>query len=280
MSQASQTHPDEVVEPTQRSADGEEAHLLSTQSNVPDYFKALDDLEIEAAQEFSDLKSKVSSNIDPSQGVRERLLVVAKEAWSMSGAGEVDPVNLPGLLQSAAPDGQEKFHAAWTKLVYDVKEVYQAIGFHHKPPQTSLREFIKSHSETFFADLLSRTLPDPLKAQKETSLQSMCPLVIAHACQRLAVGNGLPPDGHVLFSAFQGQCAYYWNGAEGALQNPPLAESESKWNIGATTLPLIVAGDSAAGKDNAKRVVLGWLESLKSERLPATNALLQGASPA
>lgn len=50
-----------------------------------------------------------------------------------------------------------------------------------------------------------------------------------------------------------------------------------EWNVAASTLPLIVVGDSAAGKDNLKRVVLDWLHKLEPAGRPATRALLQGS---
>ena len=55
----------------------------------------------------------------------------------------------------------------------------------------------------------------------------MAPKELADACQRVAVGFGLPPDGHVVHQALQGQAAYYWSGADGSLQIPALKESES-----------------------------------------------------
>ena len=46
--------------------------------------------------------------------------------------------------------------------------------------------------------------------------------------------------------------------------------------MAASNLPLVVAGESAAGKDNLKRLVLDWLSKLGGEDKPATHALLQG----
>ena len=122
--------------------------------------------------------------------------------------------------------------------------------------------------------------------QGDTSIRSICPAAIADAVSRISVGNGLPKDGHVLFSAFQGQRAFLWNGPRGELKNLPLEGTESEWNVAASTLPLIVAGDSAlivagdprcCGKDNLKRVVLDWLHKLEPAGRPATRALLQGS---
>ena len=126
-------------------------------------------------------------------------------------------------------------------------------------------------------DLMANKTPDPAKAQGDTSIRSICPAAIADAVSRISVGNGFPKDGHVLYSAFQGQRAFLWNGPRGELKNPPLEGTESEWNVAASTLPLIVAGDSAAGKDNLKRVVLYWLHKLEPAGRPATRALLQGS---
>lgn len=254
--------------------------FLATQGDVPDYLLALDTLEEQAGHEYAALKEKVNSATDPSCGARERLQGLAMEAWALAFQTDMDCAasEVGEKLSQLEPQDLEKFHGAWSKVVYDVKEVYQAIGFHKKAPQESLRSFMTSHCLGFFSDVLARKMPDPVKAQGDTSIRSICPDAIAEAVSRVSVGNGLPKDGHVLFSAFQGQCAFLWNGPAGELKNPPLDGTESEWNVAASTLPLIVAGESAAGKDNLKRVVLDWLHKLESAGRPATRALLQGPS--
>ncbi|CAE7938469.1 DGKI, partial [Symbiodinium sp. KB8] len=116
----------------------------------------------------------------------------------------------------------------------------------------------------------------PEDAQADTKLASMAPTVLATACCRVAC-QWYPSR----FAAWQGQCAYYWQGADGAPKNTPLQGSDSDWNVGATNLLLIVQCDSARpGKDNVKRVVLQWLDFLSGKtQLPATKALLQGNVP-
>ncbi|CAK0827052.1 unnamed protein product [Prorocentrum cordatum] len=103
----------------------------------------------------------------------------------------------------------------------------------------------------------------------------MAPAEIADACSRVSVGNGLPEDGHLVRAAFQGQCVYYWKGAASELKNPLLEESESKWDVGASNLPLIAEGDPSGGKDNLKNIVLTWIGSLSEEQLPATTVWKQ-----
>ena len=56
----------------------------------------------------------------------------------------------------------------------------------------------------------------------------------------------------------------------------PLEGTESDRNGAASNLPLVAAGESAAGKDNLRRLVLDWLSKLGGEDKPATHALLQG----
>ena len=255
----------------------EQEGLLSTQAEAPDYLDAVDALEVAAETEYEVLTAKVKNSTDPSQDAQDRLRDLAKQAWKMAFKEDItDLSQLAGKVEGLQPQQAESFHNAWGKLVYDVKEVYQAIGFQRKPEATGLRSFITSHCQGFFADLLSDKKPNPEKAQADTSLRSLCPAVIADAATRISLGNGLPRDGHVIFSAFQGQCAFYWNGPAGTLANPPLKGTESEWNVASTTLPLIVAGESAAGKDNVKRVVLDWLGKLADDQKPATRALLQG----
>ena len=49
--------------------------------------------------------------------------------------------------------------------------------------------------------------------------------------------------------------------------------TESDWNVAGTKLPLILEGDSAAGKDNLKDLILTWIAALESESLPATTTM-------
>ena len=263
----------ELADPLQDS----QAPLLASQAGPQEYADALDAVEEDALLEFQALQDKVTSATDPSAEAVQQLQAYARSAWKAAAGEELSPEDVASKVGQADKSTVEAFHQAWTKQLYDVKEVYEAINFHRKPASTTLREFIKDHCLGFFSELLANKSPNPAKAQADTKLVSMAPAVLATACCRVAVANGLPPDGHVLFAAFQGQCAYYWQGADGALKNTPLQGSDSDWNVGATKLPLIVQGDSATGKDNVKRVVLQWLDFLSSKtQLPATKALLQG----
>ncbi|CAJ1374140.1 unnamed protein product [Effrenium voratum] len=230
----------------------EREDLLATQAEAPDYLNALDALEVDAIRAYAALKEKVSSAADLCQGAREQLQDLARQAWKMAFHADFDfdASELGEKAQQLKPEDLERFHNAWAKLVYDVKEVYQAIGFHRRQDNVSLRSFVTSHCLGFFSDLLETLVPDPVNSQADTSLRSACPFIIAEAAGRVSVGNGLPRDGHVVFSAFQGPCAYYWNGP---------------------------TGESAAGKDNLKRLVLDWLSKLGGEDKPATHALLQGS---
>ncbi len=79
----------------------------------------------------------------------------------------------------------------------------------------------------------------------------------------MAAGNGLPPDGHLVHAALQGQAAFYWSGRQGKLRVVAVPGTESEWNVASSRLPLVVEGDSAAGKDNLKNVVLQWIGMLE-----------------
>ncbi len=76
----------------------------------------------------------------------------------------------------------------------------------------------------------------------------MCLEEIAAACRRVALGNGLPPDGHLVHAALQGQAAFYWSGPCGELSVIAVPGSESGWNVASSKLPLIVEGESSAGE--------------------------------
>ena len=160
-----------------------------------------------ALREYAALKEKVSS---AAGGTRAA-------AGSGNAGADFDASELGEKAQQLKSEDPERCHNAWAKVVYDVKEVYQAIGFHRRQDNVSLRSFVTSHCLGFFSDLLETKVPDPVN----TSLRSACPFIIAEAAGRASVANGLPRDGHVVFSTFQGQCAYYWNGLTGGLRNPP-----------------------------------------------------------
>ena len=265
--------PTQSETPTQ---DSPSRQLVPTQATAEDYLQTLDSLEEAACEEFNSLQRRVCSATDPSEKVREALQKCAVDAWRAVQGESVSHIDIPLKLGQARDDTVQNFHKEWSKNIYNVKDIYEAINFQRKPSNVSLRDFVEDHCLGFFSELLETSAPDPIRAQKDTSLQSMAPAMLAQACCRVSVANGLPPDGHVLFAAFQGQCAFYWQGANGSLENRAMQASDSEWNVGATKLPLIVQGDSATGKDNAKRVVLQWLEFLNPLRRPATKALLPG----
>ena len=118
---------------------------------------------------------------------------------------------------------------------------------------------------------------DPIEAQKCTPLVAVVPAEIAACCQRIAVGNGLPLDGHVVHTALQGQALCYGAGSSRELKTEAVAGSESDWDVAGSLLPFICEGDSAAGKDNVKRVLLKWVAALDKHGFHATNVMKQGS---
>ena len=117
---------------------------------------------------------------------------------------------------------------------------------------------------------------EPLKAQRATSLRAVTPTEVALACERLAVGYGLPKDGHLVHSCLQGQAIYHFMGGDGGLKVFAMQGTESKWNQAGSKLPLIVLAGSAAGKDNLKALVTAWLDQLQAEYPRATAFTAQG----
>ena len=62
------------------------------------------------------------------------------------------------------------------------------------------------------------TSVEALSSQRETSLTAVSPIEVASACERLAVGYGLPKDGHLVHCCVQGQCLYHFMGSDGKLK--------------------------------------------------------------
>ena len=95
-------------------------------------------------------------------------------------------------------------------------------------------------------------------AQRATSLRAVTPTEVALACERLAVGYGLPKDGHLVHSSLQGQAIYHFMGADGGLKVFAMQGAESKWNQAGSKLPLIVLVQAMALCRNIKP----WLQRL------------------
>ena len=200
------------------------------------------------------------------------------EAWVAATDEDLDSAfDLVAALDWATGCQQGAFFEQWTRRVYDVQAVMNGLDLGKKPPEQPLKTFIRERSRSFFKDLLQKdAVPNPVEAQRQTELRSVAPTAIAEACARVSVGNGLPPDGHLVHAALQGQAAFYWAGPRAQLKVLAMAGTDSDWNVASSRLPLIVEGDSAAGKDNLKNVALSWIAALEAEDSPATTVLKQG----
>ncbi len=183
---------------------------------------------------------------------------------------------MAAALHWATPAERGAFFEHWTRGIYDIQSVMNSLDLNRKPAEQSLKAFIEDRSRAFFVDVLRSEMPDPLEAQRQTELRTVAPVAIADACARVSVGNGLPPDGHLVHAALQGQAAFYWAGPRAELKVLAMAGTDSDWNVASSRLPLIVEGDSAAGKDNLKNIVLSWIAALDTEGSPATTVLKQG----
>eukprot|EP00959_Pyramimonas_sp_CCMP1952_P387115 8112844-Pyramimonas_sp.AAC.1 len=128
---------------------------------------------------------------------------------------------------------------------------------------------IASNTKEFYAGLLNPSNDcDGLASQRKTPLKAVAIKEVATACERVALGNGLPRDGHVVHSVFQGQAAFLHSGKQGCVQVQAVAGSESDWNVAASKLALVCMGESATGKGNAKNVILGWLKYVEKSGAP------------
>ena len=98
---------------------------------------------------------------------------------------------------------------------------------------------------------------------------------MARACERVAVGHGLPPDGVVVHGAYAGVLKFCYGSRRGPLKAVAVQGSESEWNLDGSQLAHCTIGSSAGGKGNLKSLLLSWVKELESEDCPATGTYKQ-----
>jgi hypothetical protein len=240
----------------------------------------LDSLQNNARADWDAMKQRIQAAIDPGDGAVGRLRALAREAWIEANPRTRRPANEIGValnLKIATPEEKERFFDRWTRKLYDVDLITSEFGLDKMDPGTTLTAHMTAHCQQFYTDLLSgKSTLDPLLEQRDTKLTTVAPIEIAAACARVALGNGLPGDGHLTHAALQGQAIYYWGGQQGDLDVIAVEGTESDWNVAGSKLAQICLGDSAAGKDNLKNVILGWVKTLASENTTATMTWKQG----
>ena len=174
-----------------------------------------DRLEKEGEAEWARMRQRVGSSTDPALGAKDRLqALVQKLLPEVTGGVEA----CREFLRTCSADRREAFFAAWACKVYDLQMVEQEWDLRKKPKDQSLKEFFEGHAKTFYTSLLADKCMDALSSQRETSLRAVSPIEMASACERLAVGYGLPKDGHLVHSCVQGQCLYHFMGSDGKLK--------------------------------------------------------------
>eukprot|EP00973_Karenia_brevis_P014017 1904399-Karenia_brevis.AAC.1 len=135
---------------------------------------------------------------DPAEGAQARLQKLGCDIWKSIVGEDVSHGQLAAKICAADAQQQDTFFEKWSTYLWDVKAVYAATDLYAKPKSMSLRVFVHQTTERFYSKLLagqdSRT---PRDAQAQIPLKAMAPAELAAACQRVAVGYGLPPDGHV-----------------------------------------------------------------------------------
>ena len=107
----------------------------------------------------------------------------------------------------------------------------------------------------------------------------MCPLVLADCISRLAVGSGLPADGHAAHSMVAALAKFAWMGAPGKMKTAlGMVQSECLWDLAAGRLNTLMVGASASGKDCATDVARRLVERLQeSERIVFSSVVSQGS---
>ena len=235
-----------------------------------------DDIEAEGDEEWAGLRHLIQTQADPSEGVRERLLAQLRALLPELDSGAA-PADIAKFLHACSQERRDAFYTAWSRVIYSLEEVEEEWGLRKKPRGESLQGFFTKQCKAFYEKLLKDDAEiSPLKSQRETSLKAVAPMAIAEACERLAVGAGLPKDGHLVHACLQGQAGFFFRGQDGRLSARAMLDSESEWNIAGSKLPLIPIANSAAGKDNLKDLVQSWLSSLDSRNLSATKVFSQG----
>ena len=225
--------------------------------------------------------ARIKGSPDPGDGFKERIGKAALDAWNAvsSVSAQLSQEELTNALLVADAEIRDAFFESLCDELYDVEAVLQETDMSSLLDDQDPMAAIAAHTKEFYAGLLRPGNEcDGISAQRKTCLAAVAVKEVAAACARVALGNGLPRDGHVVHSMFQGQAAFLHSGKQGCVKVQAIAQSESSWNVAASKLALVCMGESASGKGNAKSILLGWLEGIGESTAPAscTNVLKQG----
>lgn len=109
------------------------------------------------------------------------------------------------FLKTCSQERRDKFFQEWCARIYDMDSVEQEWDLRKKPQEQTVKSFFQQRFQKFYSSLLADKCLEPLRAQRETSLKAVTSREVALACERLAVGYGLPKDGHLVHSCLQGK---------------------------------------------------------------------------
>ena len=198
-----------------------------------------------------------------------------------------------GTLEEASNEAVEEYYARLTEATYDTDRLLAAMGLDGVALQntneagdgeSSAYGVLKAVFEQFFTSCIEGDYDEEQALSyfvKSLPLEVVTTRLSARAYGRVCKCNGLAPDGHVLFSVFQGKMAYFHFGADREVQLKAIDGSDSSWQLAAHRCSSFVIGSSAAGKDTLIGIVKAVDECVRRahpvlETAPCMNRLEQG----
>ena len=193
-----------------------------------------------AGASYDAMLARIKNSPDPSAGFQGRVHRAALDAWNIAkeaskageGAAELSRLELAAALRAAEPLVLDAFFEALCDELYDVNKILQETDMHDLEEDVDPLKRVTALTKDFYGGLLNLSVKcDGLKAQRETPLEAVALKEVAVACKRVALGNGLPGDGHVVHSMHQGLAAFQHAGRQGCVQVEAMVGTETDWNV-------------------------------------------------
>ena len=212
-----------------------------------------------ARSEGARLRTKIQADTDPGDDIRTEVATAKAEALAEAGVHEMNA--------HLNPEKKEEVFEALTKRTYDAAALTTAFELDKwftATPKVALREHLVFFFERFFMNLASAEFgeKDVIAFQKEVGLSVTSDRWTGRACARVAQCNGLPADGQVVHTVFQGRLKSWFAGHEDALRVHVVPDTESGWGLAGHGCGVWLMGNSGVGKDNVLNLVNYWHQTL------------------
>lgn len=165
------------------------------------------------------------------------------------------------LLAGCGVESQETFFIRRTRSPYNASSLYRHTGLSEEKRDGAepTYAFPSAHYYSLFIRCLERGFTEeawhaPLG---EVPLYATALAHMTVAAQLVSHCSGLPADGNVLFSAFQGKAVFHHFGPDRDVQLAAVPDTDSTRALPYHRCSVFVLGESAAGKDTVIALLSG-----------------------